>query len=246
MIIERWQPRLSKTYLLNNPPVAEQVTTSKQVGHNTVYYETVSGKKVYRHYATDIVTKLPNGHLILNTDGHFSPTTKQRINSFSPVGVRQESGFWYWLVRGGVPRREGVYFDGIEFDENLQPVNLPNEQSQEDLRADVKRKKRLIARYIREMRKLETLPAPNNGDCWGCLLKDKDGKTGMGEDHLLSHLEEKYIHGSLILNAIREAGYKEGAIAWLTRWYTDRPMEWSKDSVIRAVRKHFKKHLGLV
>jgi len=78
---------------------------------------------------------------------------------------------------------------------------------------------------------------PNNGDCWHCLFRDKQGKT-MGElsssDHLLQHLKEGYIHGSLIINALKSVGYR------LPEVILD-----NRGSVIQAVRRYFYKSLGI-
>jgi len=44
-------------------------------------------------------------------------------------------------------------------------------------------------------------------------MKTDEGKT-LGDssgnnDHLLSHIEEGYLHGSILVNAMREAGYND-------------------------------------
>ena len=63
----------------------------------------------------------------------------------------------------------------------------------------------------------KNIPTPNNGDCWYCLMKTAEGKA-LGDsfgnnDHLLSHIKEGYLHGSILVNAMREAGYNDMQIA---------------------------------
>ena len=51
------------------------------------------------------------------------------------------------------------------------------------------------------------IKAPSSGDCWYCLLKDKEGKT-LGDlgnsDHIINHFKEKYYVPSLLVNATKE------------------------------------------
>jgi adenosylmethionine-8-amino-7-oxononanoate aminotransferase len=66
------------------------------------------------------------------------------------------------------------------------------------------------------------------------LTLDPDGKD---TSHLISHLEECYIHGSLIFRALQAAGYINPPFI-LAHGY--------RDNIVRAVRKYFRKALGLV
>jgi hypothetical protein len=97
--------------------------------------------------------------------------------------------------------------------------------------------KKRIAKYVNLITK-DNLPVPSNGDCWLCLLRDKDGHT-MGENdnsHLLSHLKEKYLHGSILVNAMREVGYKDQQIGFHYQ------MKLS-DTFKRSLRKYLQKRL---
>ena len=77
---------------------------------------------------------------------------------------------------------------------------------------------RKIKKYV-DLITEDNLPIPNNGDCWYCLMTtDKDKKTlgdAFGDtSHLISHLEEGYVVGSLLVNAMREAGYRGEQISF--------------------------------
>ena len=77
---------------------------------------------------------------------------------------------------------------------------------------------RKIKKYV-DLITEDNLPIPSNGDCWYCLMKEvKTGKP-LGDctsdkDHLISHMEEGYVVGSLLVNAMREAGYRDEQISF--------------------------------
>jgi hypothetical protein len=75
---------------------------------------------------------------------------------------------------------------------------------------DVREKRQLAKRinaYAKEYAKAMLaceVPVPSGGDCWGCRFVDtKTGKTVTGNDHLASHLEERYYVPSLLMNAVK-------------------------------------------
>ncbi len=67
------------------------------------------------------------------------------------------------------------------------------------------------------------IPAPSGGDCWGCLMVDTTtGKTAMGTDHLLNHIEEKYYVPSLLVRATEHKPVSNAAKWWLSsKWNPD-------------------------
>ena len=64
--------------------------------------------------------------------------------------------------------------------------------------------KKKIAKFVNQINE-NNLPYPDSGDCFLCRC----GKT----DCLHSHLKENYLHGSLLVNAMRAAGYNYIQIA---------------------------------
>jgi len=63
------------------------------------------------------------------------------------------------------------------------------------------------------------------------------GDIKEGNDHLKCHLKEKYIHGSLIMNALRYAECNPPEFIF----HHD-----IRDDIVKAVKKYFKAKLGLV
>ena len=64
------------------------------------------------------------------------------------------------------------------------------------------------------------------------------GKT-TNTDHILSHIEEQYIHGSLLVNAMRWAGYSDEGIGLHYQMKLT-------DTFKRTLRRYVKAQLGLV
>ena len=86
----------------------------------------------------------------------------------------------------------------------------------------------------------KNLPIPSSGDCWLCSLRTEEG-TPMGElnhnpGHLLDHLKEKYLHGSILVNAMREYGYRDEQLGL---FYSMKIV----NTFRRATRKYLQKRL---
>lgn len=99
----------------------------KRVAHNTVRYVHADGSTRWRHHLTDVVIRHTDGTFTLNTGGHHSSTTKERINDYSPVRIYQKNYEWY------MPRRaeDGSYdwkatpipfVDGMRVNERGEPI----------------------------------------------------------------------------------------------------------------------------
>lgn len=77
--------------------------------------------------------------------------------------------------------------------------------------------KRNIAKYVKLIDKVEELPKPQLSDCWYCCMRTEKGET-LGDitagDHLTSHLRENYLHGSILVNAMKERGYTDQQIGY--------------------------------
>ena len=208
---------------------------SRKIANHT--YIRREGAVLYvRLHETDVVTLHPDGRVILDSGGYHTPTTKDRIDRFSPVRLYQENSIWY-IASGKEWFEKAVFYDGIV----IGPDGAPKYPVKGD--REVKRvleTKRLVKRYCDKIRALDTLPAPNGGDCWYCLLHDESGES-MGElfrdtAHLATHLKDGYVFGSLILNALKVAGYTSPE----TIWQMD-----LRDRIVRAVRGYFYKNLGI-
>jgi hypothetical protein len=106
--------------------------------------------------------------------------------------------------------------------------------------------KKMIKQYCDDIRKLPNLPIPNGGDCWHCHFVTQDGVPwgDKDKDHFMEHLQERYVHGSLIFNAMKDAGHTDYMIG-LAFKQGDCAEPWSRDRAVSAVRRYFKRKLGL-
>jgi hypothetical protein len=73
-------------------------------------------------------------------------------------------------------------------------------------------------------------------------IKDTKGTT----DHILEHLEEKYIFGSLIYNALNDAGYRpEVYMATGKTGFPASTLDFRGKVIVKSVRRYLKKMLDL-
>jgi hypothetical protein len=105
-----------------------------------------------------------------------------------------------------------------------------------------------IRKFVAKCDKFECLPKPENGDCWLCSMHDKDGKSwgdhSGDHEHIRSHIQEGYLHGSLILNALKWAGYRNPGLIWQM---SNRDLSEGKkpDMVKRALKRYLCRQCGL-
>jgi hypothetical protein len=151
-----------------------------------------------QYHDTDVVTYHADGGVTLNSGGWRSQTTKERINEYAPVYLRQERGIWY--LSG-----DTVFQDGI----TIAADGTVTGAAPADAKQQSARLRKQITRYTRAYVAAlfaGEVDAPSNGDCWYCLMKTADGNT-LGEqshntDHLTGHFEESYFVPSLLARAI--------------------------------------------
>ena len=201
--------------------------SSRIVGNNTVNYKREDGSDVIRLHRTDIIVTNPDGSVTLNSGGYRTVTTKARINEYIHHRVYQDAGVWY--IGDEVP-----FFDGITIDASGE---LPDVSMDEPNR--VRELTDRINAYVRLIKEVDTLPKPNGGDCWICLMFDKPepgdaNAAGSGDTmHLAEHMREGYVHGSLLVNAMRFAGYRDQQVA--LHYHMN-----MRDSFVRATRSYLK------
>ena len=204
--------------------------SSKFIGCNTLQLEYENGVSAIRYHNTDVITTYPNGNIEYTTGGWRTYTTKERLNR--KARVWSEKGIWYIIEPATGNKLE--FYDGITFDKEGKLVGEVKELDHKRIKA-VKKK---IAVFIKAIDELETIPFPDSGDCWDCSMQTNEGKT-LGDvtknhSHLESHLDELYIHGSLIYNALKERGYPNPALIMQMN---------CKTSIKHAVRRYIKKRL---
>lgn len=191
--------------------------TRKRVIDNNTRLITDDGPAMYhiKLHNTHIITYHENGDVVLNSGGWRTSTTKARMNEYSPVQIWQGRGLWTAHWRG----ESYPYADGITFNTWTGKVTGAGEDPQ----AEVKLRRRVneyAKGFVEALTKGE-VGRPSAGDCWGCCMKEVGtGKEVMGNDHLLSHLDEKYYVPSLLVNAINEGGASNVA-----KWYASAAMD---------------------
>jgi hypothetical protein len=211
--------------------ITKPIKKSKCTGErNTFRVEYEDGSIAYRLHKTDVVTIDGNGY-VLNSGGWRTVTTKERISAYLPQGwyLSQCNGVWYVTT----PKGRFDYYDGMRIatDGTVKKVKHTDLKKIETL-------KKKIKNFVNKIDKMKEIPLPNSGDCWYCSLHTQDGKT-MGDsfennDHIMQHLKEGYLHGSLIVNALKDSGYRDMQIPYVIR---------IKDIVKRALRKYLQKKL---
>lgn len=224
----------------------------KIIARNTFRYER-DGETVIRLHATDIARKMFDGSVILNSGGWKTVTTKDRMNGAMPVGycLSQERGAWFIVKYGNGARMIGAtrvpYFDGIQVPQCFE--GKPGKGAK--VAAQEEKLRKQIRKFVSKLDGMQCLPEPSQGDCWDCCLRDAEGKT-MGEhsksDHILSHIKEGYLHGSLIMNALVWAGYRNPSFIWQLE-SSDRQQGrklHNGGNVKRALKRYLYRQCGLV
>jgi hypothetical protein len=220
---------------------SKPVTSSKFIARNTVLIKYEDGTQAIRYHLTDVYTDLGK-FVTLTSGGYRTVTTKERINDnpLNPrgenyrrfIGLSQDKGIWYVYTFAG----KFDYYDGITFNKR---TGKPTLQKHTNLKAVAQMKKK-IAKFVSLITK-DNLPVPSGGDCWLCSFHSEDGKSwgdnrGDDNDHLLQHIKEGYLHGSLLVNAMHEAGFSDLNIS--THYYLQ-----ITDTFKRALRRYLQKRL---
>lgn len=212
-------------------------TKKRKLDHNTYLVVQDDGGYGIKLHDTIICTHYEDRVEFSDMDGYFTVTTKDRLNKFSGWQWWSIEGTWYcqprrpWLSILGewgvqtvfdiptelIVNRDGmtVWRDGRFTKEGM----LPGVTSVLDGPPPLQRSQiRAFAKDYMEAFNRGEVPAPGNGDCWGCLMVTKEGKHPMGgPDHIRSHiLEETYYVPSLLANAVNDAG---GRISPAARWH---------------------------
>lgn len=174
---------------------------SRKLANNTYLIRLSDNSIAAKLHQTNIITFCSDGKIVLNSGGWFTPTTKNRINSYSGYRISQSNSRWSLSVNG-------VWYpfaDGI----TIQNDKVSN-AGKENLKADVKFKS-IVKAYAQLCANSIPLDKPSAGDCWYCAMVTTDDKT-LGDqfkdtDHLKSHMSDKYVVPSLVYHAMIESGY---------------------------------------
>jgi hypothetical protein len=224
------------------------------IGH-ALYKYTKGDTITYRLWNTDILTVTPTG-VVMTSGGWRTRTTLEKLNKclnlhgYQVLNVGQVKGQWYIGYKYGKKPADCIFFfDGITFDREGKCLN---EKKSERKKGQDDRLIEQINKYCEVLKKrLEKgRIIPELGDCFMCMADSQTmlpkGKTFGGVDHLLMHIKEKHIHGSLIVAAIKWAGYGPGWFDICYRTNKDGGVEKSAvTTIVRAVRRYLKAQLGV-
>lgn len=200
------KPRKTKTQLLqdiaSDHPGAVITHAQKDPSkRNTIKYGIRNGDLIdqyLRYQDTDVIKWCANGNTVLDSGGYRTVTTKARFNEHG-IRVWQDRGVWFVSTPAGPVD----YFDGITIGNDGNVIN-PAPTNEKDR---VKKITKRINKYC-ALVTADNIPEPSLGDCMICSMFERDGKQS-DCDHLVSHLDEGYMHGSILVNAMRATGYND-------------------------------------
>ena len=213
---------------------------SRKLANNTTLLRIDPSTIAVKLHSTNVVTFHADGRIVFDSGGWKTPTTKERMNSYSPARVSQSQGTWEITIDG----RAANFADGITWDGHKWTGEG------EDPKLAVKLARR-AAKYAREyMAAFDAgkVPAPSNGDCWGCLMVATDSTAPLGgADHILSHMKEKYYVPSLLNRAIKRFPVAPAAMWYVSdKWAgTHNDVTWGKDQLYKSLYRYVKAELGL-
>jgi len=216
---------------------------SRKIGNNTYLHRIDADAIGVKLHSTDVIVYHSDGRITFDSGGWHTVTTKARMNEFSPARVSQSRGTWEITVNGvAAPYADGITWDGSKWD-----------RQGEDPKAAVKLAKQAKAYTDAYMAAFDAgkVPAPSNGDCWGCLMVATDGSNPMGgKDHILSHIEESYFVPSLLNRAITRFPVSMAAKAYISdKWAGTDNGSWAagigKQQVQKSLYRYVKAELGL-
>lgn len=186
---------------------------ARKIDRNTYRYECEDdGGNVFeniRLHKTDIITRaLRVAETSFSTGGWRTNTTKERLNKFAP------KGFSFWSEKGVffITSPLGEKFamdDGITFDYEGRCISGHHAYAGKNGPMPVDEEiRRLIVAYMAKVRKAgKYLPVYSDTDCWLCASEEgMDPDLKMDNQHILTHLIEGTLDGSLLRNALNSRG----------------------------------------
>lgn len=168
----------------------EGVVYSKLEATHTVSYTLTSGERRVRYIHTDIIVFEACGAVQLNTGGFFTNTTRRRWEQFV-LGLRVHTNKGRWWLHyssqpgpGGTPGYCVPYHEGIRlYPTHRTQYNVPH--------GDTTKLEKAMGRMLKQAYHL-----PEPGDCFQCQTDSSDFNC------LHRHVQEEYLHGSMIVNAL--------------------------------------------
>lgn len=130
-----------------------------KVANNTLRYRLADGRTFVRLHLTDIIETAPTGAITVDTGGHNTPTTRDRLNRFLPSGLRVQTSRGVAYLNGTPFRRTITITPARGTDTDIEPDDFPSlahaerallphlhaDETREVLAAD----KRAIAKWLK-------------------------------------------------------------------------------------------------
>jgi hypothetical protein len=191
---------------------------SRKLGNNTYLETRPNGAVAVKLHKTDVLTVTP-GHVVLNSGGWQTVTTKDRMNTYLPDGWRVWSERGVWRIGHGnasaTDATNYTYQDGMTINLESGTVSGAGPAPTKVLKARA-RVARFAADYMTAFL-AGKIPAPSGGDCWFCGLHVAEGPDQgkpLGElrgldgkqDHIQGHIQERYFVPSMLVNALTAMG----------------------------------------
>lgn len=209
---------------------------------NNTYLERRNGNIAVRLHNTDIVIYHQDGIITLNTNGWTTPTTKDRLNRFSPAMIWQENSVWY--VSASYERGARYLFtDNMRVNVHGKPLDAKLETKAD--RKAIRDLKRKIAKFAKLCADNCIGVRPSNGDCFICQVIVKTTPQSVGIRHLESHMDEKYPVPSLIYRAVERFGASQATKSVLYHGEPDCFIDHAKQSINKCVRRYMYERFGL-
>jgi hypothetical protein len=232
---------------------AHVVGKPRIIDHNTFRYTTPDGRDVIRLHITDIIEHLPDGKIKVTSGGWKTHTTSERLNNCLPdYRFFSDRGVWK-VSRDGVsvPFYDGMVLPDALVEDSARRIAEAKGESQRKLKDAIKK---FVAKTLPTGK---PIPKPDNGDCWYCLMFDREepvpeGVSGYNgpagtkparqrdSEHLRNHVMDGYMTGSLVVNAYRDAGYTDNQIGYVVYGFA-----LDHKRVRRQVARYLNKRLGL-
>lgn len=226
-------------------------TEVKTVSNNTLHYR-IGGKEFWRLHQTDILIRdTKTGDWTLSSGGWRTNTTRDRMNEYGPVRIIQEKGQWFILARG----KDGTtdydkrypYADGMVVSEDGTPKNAAVIEKKS---AETAKLLKQIASFCTKAHKVireKGLPQPSAGDCWLCSMSEVKTGKGWGEttgdtSHLIEHMKEGYVHGSLLVRAMKARRNDQNAAFFWQSAMAD-PKSYFVKEIVNDLRRYLKRSL---
>lgn len=225
---------------------------TRKLANNTYCVRRDSETIAIKLHATDVVTYHADGTVTLRSGGYETVTTKDRIKNFGPDGIAVYAEKRVWFVSDRFSGAVTPFLDGMRFDpDHLIETTAHYRSATDDLLSKQKQTDASVSRFVRKLTPelLSNIVAEASrpmgmlGDCLLCRVELSDitengrkakSLTSGDVEHITSHISESYWHASLILCALRWAGYVEFQLPTVIRHH---------DITTRAVRRYLRSRL---